>query len=92
MSRRDCMLPVALGVAFGLLLALVSAIFQDYGREIVVFREAYVEDYARGLVLLVEYSVDGFVQNAVFAGGRDAEYLALMDHLERVGRVRRVEP
>jgi len=61
--------------------------------EILIFKETYVDDYLRGgTSLLVEYSVNGIVQNALFSIDEHDAYLALIDHLEAVGRLKRVTP
>jgi hypothetical protein len=57
--------------------------------EILIFRESYVEDYLRGgTALLVEYSIGGIVQNAMFSADEHEAYLALIAHLEAVGRLK----
>jgi len=83
-----------LGLLIGVLLIGGFKITQEVVREsvrpeILILSETFVTNWEGQTILLVDYTVGGIATNAMFRDHQMEKYNALMDHLERTGRVKR---
>ena len=67
----------------------INRVASDQKPEILILSETFVSNWEGRTVLLVDYTVGGIATNATFRESQMDRYNALMDHLEKTGRVRR---